>query len=156
MEHRYTPAGMITHAAEGRLEEWVHSFLHGPGDNVPLSDGLKRQPRYWIGPVEAPLALLERCCGPEIGLEYVIDETGWEQTMGSMAASLRNGWTPPPLIAQYRPEEGIFSVRDGNHRHEALRRSGQQAWWCVIWCDSEQVREEALRLLAEGMKVNAR
>lgn len=79
-------------------------------------------------------------------MEYVDDPVRWEQSMERMTAALVSGWAPPPLIAQFTGE--TFSVRDGNHRHEALRRTGEQAYWCVIWCDSEERWQEARQQLA--------
>ncbi|MFZ5824528.1 MAG: hypothetical protein ACOY94_09390, partial [Bacillota bacterium] len=86
--------------------------------NVPMSDGLRLQPRFWVGPVVIPLDRLAR------------------------------GWAPPPLIAQFLPDFTL-SLRDGNHRHEALRRAGRQGYWCVLWCDSAELRREAERALAD-------
>ncbi|MFZ5814582.1 MAG: chromosome partitioning protein ParB [Bacillota bacterium] len=146
MKYPHTPADVIRLASEGRLEEWIHRFLETDGNNLPMSDGLRLQRRYWIGPVVLPLARIQRCCGPEPTMEYVVDKDGWEQRVHGMIEGLRRGWAPPPFIAQFY-EDGTFSLRDGNHRHEALRRAGREGYWCVIWCDSEALRQEAVRLL---------
>ena len=53
-------------ARAGHLEDWLHRYLRrGPWANLGLSDGLRRCPRNWIGPVLLRLNALERCCGPE-------------------------------------------------------------------------------------------
>lgn len=144
----HTPYEVVRLASEGRLEEWVHGFLNSVGKNVGLSDGLRLQPRYWIGPLVLPLERLERCCGPESSMEYVMNEERWDAYTGRMAESLAKGWAPPPVIAQYG--DGHFVLRDGNHRHEGLRRAGKKSYWCLIWCDSEEGRQEAVRLLTEA------
>jgi hypothetical protein len=41
----------------------------------------------------------------------------------------------PPLIAEYRA--GTLSLRDGNHRHEAMRRKGWPACWVIVWYNSQ-------------------
>ncbi|MFZ5824527.1 MAG: chromosome partitioning protein ParB, partial [Bacillota bacterium] len=73
MNDAHSPDTVIRLAQEGRLEEWVHTFLESIGGNVPMSDGLRLQPRFWVGPVVIPLDRLAR------------------------------GWAPPPLIAQFLP-----------------------------------------------------
>lgn len=147
MSNAHRPENVIQLAAEGRLEEWVHDFLRSVGDNLPLSDGLKLQQRYWIGPVMMPLELLQRCYGPEPSMEFVAEKEGWEQHLARMSAALERGWSPPPLIAQFRTD-GVFSLRDGNHRHETLRRARVERYWSVIWCDSEELRQQVERLVA--------
>lgn len=44
---------------------------------------------------------------------------------------LNRGWAPPPLIAENRGDH--LSVRDGNHRLEALKRAGFSLYWVIIW-----------------------
>jgi hypothetical protein len=48
----------------------------------------------------------------------------WRRRIARMAADVRGGWQPPPLVA------GTFGdwdmvLMDGNHRHAALRRAGR-------------------------------
>jgi hypothetical protein len=33
--------------------------------------------------------------------------------------------------------QGTLYIRDGNHRHEALRRCGADRCWVLIWYNSE-------------------
>ena len=63
-------------AAEGRLEEWIHAYLLTDGHNKPFSDGLKLDKRFYIGPLEMPLALFTRCCGPEDTIYAVAGTSG--------------------------------------------------------------------------------
>lgn len=129
------------------VEEWVHSFLLGPGNNKALSDGLKLQRRHWSGPVRLPLLLLSRCCGPEEGMEFAIPQESWEERIGRMERLLASGWEPAPLIVHY--EGGLLVIRDGNHRHEAMRRQGAQSCYAIIWCDSAEELGMVRRLLAQ-------
>lgn len=122
------------YAAEGRLETWIHAYLlSGDWANPGLSDGLKLQRRWWIGPVELPLAVLTRCCGPEPEMEFRMSPAAWDRRVNGLADSLVALADVPPLIVQYRA--GVYSIRDGNHRHEALRRKGWRTCWAVIWYD---------------------
>lgn len=38
---KYTSKAALEAGKSGRIEEWVHLFLCGEGDNAPFSDGLK-------------------------------------------------------------------------------------------------------------------
>lgn len=138
----HSPAHALQAAKDGHLEDWIHAYLCADGNNVALSEGLKLQPRYWVGPLEVPLDQLPRACGPEAHMEYQENETDWEHRVSHMLQGIKQGWQPAPLIAQYTAE-GVLSLRDGNHRHEALRRHGLTAYWCVMWCDTEALRGEA-------------
>ncbi|MBM7564214.1 ParB N-terminal domain-containing protein [Paenibacillus sacheonensis] len=123
-------------AREGCLEEWVHLFLKTTGNNIPFSEGLKLGKRYWEGPVLLPLQDLDRCCGPEPEMEYVNPAESWEARVDSLMSLLQEGWAYPPLIVQ--AVDGRLSVRDGNHRHEALRRLGEAACWVILWGSESQ------------------
>lgn len=128
---RFTVEEAAAFAEEGCLEEWVHLFLRTTGGNLPFSEGLKSHKRNWAGPVLLPLQELERCCGPEPEMEFITEPASWEKHVDSLADALRGGWAYPPLIVQAVEER--LSIRDGNHRHEALRRFGAQACWVILW-----------------------
>lgn len=118
----------------GCIEEWVHLFLKTSGNNVPFSDGLKLQKRYWRGPIEVPLDQLQRCCGPEEGMAYHNPLADWESRVGKLNGLLQEGWKYPPLIAQHT--KGQLIINDGNGRHEALKRLQRTVCWVLLW-DSE-------------------
>lgn len=124
------------------LESWIHEFLLGPGKNKDLSDGLKKQKRFWIGPKEINLDLIPRISGPEDGLEYKMEKIGWDTKTKKMDQELKEGWKPAPLIAEYR--SGVLSLRDGNHRRMALELAGFKKYWVIIWFNSEEDRNKYL------------
>jgi hypothetical protein len=134
-------------ARQGRLEDWIHAYLlDGPGANPGLSDGLKLQSRWWRGPLPLPLDRLVRACGPEAEMEYRVPLEGWRRRTRSLADSIfASGGTPldiPPLIINY--DQGAWSVRDGNHRHEAMRLLGWTEVWVIIWYNSlEEYQQDA-------------
>jgi hypothetical protein len=135
------------YARQGCLEDWIHAYLMGgPWANPGLSDGLKLQPRWWRGPLLLPLERLERACGPEEGIEYRVPLESWQRRTRSLADSiLAAGGSPltiPPLIINF--DNGVWSVRDGNHRHEAMRLLGWPEAWVVIWYNSlEEFQQDA-------------
>lgn len=134
----------LEYAARGRLEEWVHAYLNGGSwRNLGLSEGLKLQQRWWSGPVELPLSMLDRCVGTEEGKEYRVNQVYWESRMTDMIAGIRSTAASPldmpPLIASYDlnlPSPARLSVRDGNHRLGAYERLGWPSAWVLIWYNS--------------------
>lgn len=129
----FTLTAAQEYAEKGDIEGWVHLFLNGEGNNAALSEGLKRRPRHWIGPIEVDLACLERVVGPEPHFEYVENEDWWNLKITQISERIRSGWDTPPLIAQHI--NGTFSVRDGNHRLGAMEKLGRKSCHVVIWDD---------------------
>ena len=135
----FSTRAALAYTRQGRLEEWIHAYLlGGPWANRGLADGLRLQERWWRGPFEAPLAQLIRCYGPEPDLEYVAEPASWEARISALAEGIRaSRATPldlPPLICNF--VGGIWSVRDGNHRHAAVQRLGWASAWTFIWYNS--------------------
>ena len=119
------------YADAGELDAWVHMYLHEEGKNVPLSEGLQLFERYYIGPALFPLSLFKRCAGPEIEMQFRIDEDWWEQRVAALEKNIRADPDFPPLIVHYA--QGEFEVNDGNHRHRAYENLGMEKAWAVVW-----------------------
>lgn len=124
---------------EGRIEEWIHRFLKDEGGNTPLSNGLKIEKRFYVGPLSMPLHTFERCCGPEEEMQYKVDQAGFEERVTKICSRLESGWDMPPLIINY--VDGKFMLSDGNHRYEAIIRCGYTTCDVIIWI-TEQVDYE--------------
>ncbi len=141
-----SPDAALEYAKRGRVEEWVHAFLASDEGNAGLLEGLRRRERFWIGPVLADLSLLRRTCGPEPGMEFGTTRAAWDERTGAIASRISRGWEPAPLIAHY--EHGRLAIRDGNHRHEALRKRGAAAYWTIVWHDERNEGEAVEAILA--------
>lgn len=133
-----TTKSAIEYARQNNLEEWIHTFLCGEGDNKGLSDGLKLEKRYYQEPKLMDLDLFQRCYGPEPGLKYSIREDDEEQikyfwkNIAAIAERYKTGeWDMPPLIIQEC--DGVFELNDGNHRYEALKKLGIKEYWVILW-----------------------
>lgn len=141
---------------EGRLEEWVHAYLNRPEQraNLGLSVGLKRQKRWWNGPLEIKLTDLNRVEGPEDYMAYKINPYDWTWRTTEMAKTLTQPLNIPPLIVHC--ETGFFlSIADGNARHEAMRLKGWQRCWVIIWYDTvEDYRRHTRHLIKAGYLVD--
>lgn len=128
-------------AGAGRLEEWIHLYLLSHGNNVPFSEGLKLVPRHYLGPVEAPLSLFRRCCGPEEGMKWRVDPIHFENKVQRLMAAAQSDPDMPPLIVCYRFSESDgepeFELNDGNGRYEAYTRLGRTHAQVVFWITGE-------------------
>ena len=67
-------------------------------------------------------------------MEFRMAPAAWDARTGALAAGFTSLEAIPPLIAEYR--DGLLSVRDGNHRHEAIRRKGWLTCWVIVWYNS--------------------
>ena len=132
---------------ENKMEEWIHSFLNDSGNNIALSDGLKNAKRYWIGPLEIDLSLLNRIQGPTDEDKDEEIEEKWLKRVTPMINDLISDWEPAPLIAEYK--EGKFMIRDGGHRHYSLKKAGRSKYWVIIWANSEKDYIEAKQSIKE-------
>ena len=128
----------MEYGRQNRLEEWVHEYLCGEGDNKGFSDGLKLEAREYEGPKLMNLDLFERCYGPEPGMKYGIkpDDTEqikwfWLNTGGILEKYRAGGWDMPPLIIE--DYNGEYELNDGNHRLEALNILGVKEYWVILW-----------------------
>jgi hypothetical protein len=140
-----TIKGARAAADAGQTDEWVHTFLSsGLGANQPMALGLRKQRRWWIGPVPVPLASLTRICGPEPEMEYRTSQDAWEAHVSTiMAVELEE---LPPIILEYRGSAPL-GLCDGSHRHEAMRRCGADVIWALIWCNTESDYLSAQRVV---------
>src|SRR4051812_45861781 len=67
-------------ADDGHLEQWIYRYLQaGEWANSRLLEGLQRQQRWWLGPLEMDLCQLKRCCGPEPDMEYRVPQMAWDK-----------------------------------------------------------------------------
>jgi hypothetical protein len=134
----FSVRGARSAAAAGLIHDWVDAFLRNDrhGANLPMAAGLAKQRRWWIGPVRVPLSSLTRICGPEPEMEYRTTRESWEAHVSEIANAAEDSERLPPLILEYR-DTGL-SLRDGNHRHEALRRRGETHAWALVWCNTAE------------------
>jgi hypothetical protein len=139
-----TPSEVHKAIKEGTLDTHIINFLNTLGSNKPMAEGLRKrkteQKLFWVGPLHFPLKELTRCTGPEADMEFVQPLESWESRVSAIVDKIKNGSETPILIINARPWP-ILSIRDGNHRHEALLRSGKTEYWCLFWFESKEEQE---------------
>jgi len=137
VEYKPTTSSAIEFASANRIEDWIHLFLCGEGNNIPFSEGLKLEPRNYYAPKMMLLNQFERCCGPEENMTFRVPEDNFIKRVGGIAEFYSTGdWDMPPLIIYLH--EGAYVLSDGNHRFEALTKLGIDSYWVIIWETSQK------------------
>jgi len=136
MEYKSTLSSAVGYAGNGKLEEWIHTYLLSDGHNKDFSDGLKLFDRYFLGPVKMPLSLFRRCCGPEEGMKWRIPKDNFEQKVEALKKVISEEKDMPPLIVHYVDSE--FELNDGNHRLEAYSRLGIDEYYVIVWITEKE------------------
>nr|WP_145403283.1 ParB N-terminal domain-containing protein [Paenibacillus xylanexedens] len=129
----FTLSAANEYARANDIEAWVHLFLNGEGNNIVMSEELKKKKRYWLGPIEIDIKYMDRVVGPEEHLDYVEDINWWNYNIDQICNRLEAGWDMPPLIAENR--NGNFKLNDGNHRLGALQKLKRKKYYLIIWDD---------------------
>src|SRR5690606_5868035 len=96
-----------------------------------LGEMLVEEMGCWIGPLEVPLDQLRRLAGPP-GAPVMVEvgEDAWRDDVAGLADQVDDGYEPPPVIASWRHDQ--LRLEDGNHRVEAIRRTGAEQAWTII------------------------
>jgi hypothetical protein len=139
--HEYTVDAARQAAERGELEGWVARFLASPGsDNAVLGELLSERNRWWTGPVELPIAELNRLAGPPGDpVLCEVDDDYWRDDVQELGEKVEDGWEPPPVIVTYRDDQLV--LEDGNHRVEGMRRAGETTAWAVVGFQTEADRD---------------
>lgn len=131
LEYECTLSSALKYASINQTENWIHEYLLSDGHNKAFSDGLKLFDRYFIGPIEMPFSLFERCCGPEETMKYQTQKDSFEKHVTNLMEVIKVEKDMPPLIANF--VDGHFELNDGNHRFEAYARLGIKDYYFIIW-----------------------
>ncbi len=125
------------YAAQGRTQEWVDAYLRtGKWNNTGLADGLKKAPRWWLGPLLIPVDEMTRTCGPGAEMAFQETQKSWEHKTKAIAQDLSDAHALPPVIAESKNDQ--LHLRDGNHRHGVAQEKGWESMWALIWFNSEE------------------
>ncbi len=136
MDYKATLSSAVNYARNGKLEEWIHSYLLSDGHNKEFSDGLKLFDRYFLGPVKLPLNLFSRDCGPEENMKWQIPAEPFEKKVQELMEVIKKNTDLPPLIVHYGVDG--FELNDGNHRYEAYARLGIKEYYVIVWTTEKE------------------
>jgi hypothetical protein len=139
MEYEATLKSALEYAKNKMIEDWIHLYLNSEGNNISFSDGLKLEKRYYIGPAIFPITMFSRCCGPEDNMKWIIPKEGFDSRVNNIYDRYIKGWDMPPLIINFADNK--FELNDGNHRYEALVKSGQTTCNAIIWTTGTRDRD---------------
>ena len=114
------------------LMQWAMDFMDND-KNKNLARILKENKDIflWIDLIEFPLNKLKRIMGPEKELLYPEEKEIWEKRINNLSNDIKNNnYKPCPLIVTDFWSD--MNIADGNHRHEALLRSGFNKYWVMF------------------------
>ncbi len=140
LKYRCSTSSAKEFADDDRLEEWVHLYLLSDGGNKAFSDGLKLFDRFYIGPLNMPLVLFNRCSGPEENMKYHENKEWFEKRVVALKDTFETTKDMPPLIVHYVDHD--FELCDGNHRFEALKQLNIKEYPVIIWITEQDEYDE--------------
>jgi hypothetical protein len=128
--YTFTLQGCQEAAEKGRLSTWLQDYLRSEGNNHKLADILLKTKPTSIKLENFPLTKLIRIMGPEPGMLFTEPSEKWEERVNELTACIQQKIDLPPLIVTDIWQD--FQLSDGSHRHEALLRSGFDAYWTIF------------------------
>ncbi len=150
LEYFATLSSARAYAHAGKLDAWIHLYLNSNGRNIPFSDGLKLFERSYIGPMEMPIDLFDRCTGPEDNMKFRIDAKWFALHVKELEKAIQENPDMPPLISHY-VEHG-FEMNDGNHRLQAYKNLGFESINVIIWITEIEEYDEFIERFGEYAK----
>lgn len=150
LEYKCSLSSAIEFADEGRIEDWIHSYLLSDGHNKEFSDGLKLFDRYFLGPIKMPLSLFNRCCGPEDSMRWKINEEWFEKHVRHLQKVIMQESDMPPLIVNFVDDR--FELNDGNHRLEAYNRLGIKEYYVIVWITEKDEYDSFMKLYSNYLE----
>jgi|AntRauTorckE6833_2_1112554.scaffolds.fasta_scaffold16037_5 hypothetical protein len=119
------------------LRSYALQYLEGDGDNKKLKERIESTKCRSIELINFPLKDLKRIIGPDPKLAYFEEEEMWETRVEKLVTAIKDGYEPLPLFAtNFWGRE--TALADGNHRHEALLRSGYDTYWVVFFTEQQK------------------
>jgi broad specificity phosphatase PhoE len=112
---------IILASKEGKVHEWVISFLESSGNNLRLAEKLSDNSQFCYGPIDYPITDLVNLV--EEDPHYYEDPSITESKLGAMIESMDKGWNPVPIIATNLWID-VLEIADGCHRQMMLKRKG--------------------------------
>jgi hypothetical protein len=119
-------------AEQGKLHEWILSFLRASGANPGLAGTLEKDGKYYLGPVKYPLKDLVNIIGPDNSYKYQEAESALNARVAAMVTDIQKGWQPPPLIVTNFWED-YWEIADGGHRLRAFQKLGMEVYPTIFY-----------------------
>jgi hypothetical protein len=110
------------------LLNWTIHHLSADPRNNELVEHIRKQPIVAVELKEYPLKLLKRIEGlPEAQPE---SSDIWNQRVSTIEEAIKNNTPLGPIIVTDFWNK--LEIADGNHRHEALLKSGYKTYWTIF------------------------
>ncbi len=124
----------------------VDQYLRWIWWNKELADWLLKAKRFRLWPIIITLNRLQRTCWPELNMEYQLSEKSFNETVARVQSYIEHWNSMHPLICQFK--DNVLNIRDGNHRHEALRRLNIKKYWVLVRTNTEEEFNQLIAFLS--------
>jgi len=133
-------------AKDNELHDWVLSFLRSSGKNLALADKLEKNGQYRYGPIDYPIQKIVNILGSDASYKYTEDEQTLSKRVSDMVENIKNGWSPPPLLASNLWED-YLELADGGHRYKAFQALGINEYPTIFYFRDQQSLDEFVSAL---------
>lgn len=146
-------ASAIESNKNNKIWEWTLDFLQNHEKNQVVVEDIQKREIVKILFLEYPLRLLSRTEGPLNGETEPEPISKWLDQVRIFEAEIKNKHLPPPIIATDFWQK--LYIVDGNHRHEALLKSGFKTYWTIFLLENPDSEKKILEELKKTMKIKA-
>lgn len=132
MDDNYDLNSAILAAQNGKIHEWVLSFLRSSGNNLKLANRLEKDGQYYLGPISYPLDKVVNIIGHDDTFKFQEDIEILKNRASNMINSMKKGWQPPPLIIANLWDDNL-EIADGGHRQRAIMEFGLKEYPMIFY-----------------------
>ncbi len=121
---------------KSNLLQWTIEYFEREERNKGIADHIKKRDVISVELMKYPLRLLKRVEGPQNGEVEMESIDVWTKRVDEIATTITKNVLPDPLIVTDFWD--TLEIADGNHRHEALLKSGYNEYWTIFLLTKEE------------------
>lgn len=152
MDERYNLEHAIIAGEEGRIHEWVLSFLRSSGNNLKLAKRLEKDGQYHLGPISYPIDEVVTIIGHDNTFKFQEDINILRSRTSKMLDSMKKGWQPPPLIIANLWDDNL-EIADGGHRQRAIIEFGLKEYPMIFYFRDKVTMDEFLENKPNNLQI---
>jgi epoxide hydrolase-like predicted phosphatase len=141
-------ASAIAASKNNRILDWTIRYLQNQQRNKGVVEDIKKRKIAKIHLIEYPLNFLESAIGPQNGEAEPEALPKWLERVREIQDKITNKYLPPPIIVADFWQK--LYIVDGNHRHEALLKSGIETYWTIFLLEDPDSEKKIFKKLNES------
>jgi hypothetical protein len=131
-----------------KILEWTLEYLQSHKRNKVVVEDIQKRKIVKMLLIEYPLKQLQRTMGRLNGEAETESVQKWVDRVKVFEDGIKDNRLPAPIIATDFWQK--LHVVDGNHRHEALLKSGYKKYWTIFLLENPDSEKKVLEDLAIG------